>query len=108
MNKNNYQLVFNAARGCIMVVSEAALRCGKGAGACAAKGAAAVREVTRRGLALSALCSALVQAQIVADPSAAANQRPTVLTAPNDAPLVNIQTPSAAGVSRNTPTSSLM
>lgn len=41
-------------------------------------------------------------AQIVADPAAPATQRPTVLAAPNNVPLVNIQTPSAAGVSRNT------
>ncbi|REG14319.1 two-partner secretion domain-containing protein, partial [Roseateles depolymerans] len=40
--------------------------------------------------------------RIVADPSAPKSQQPTVLTAPNGTPLVNIQTPSAAGVSRNT------
>ena len=41
-------------------------------------------------------------AQIRSDPSAPGNQRPTVLLAPNGVPLVNIQTSSAAGVSRNT------
>ncbi|EGI76469.1 putative surface adhesin, partial [Hylemonella gracilis ATCC 19624] len=44
----------------------------------------------------------LAWAQIVADPSAPGTQQPTVLTAPNNVTLVNIQTPSAAGVSRNT------
>ncbi len=110
MNKNAYQLVFNAARGCIMVVAECAVRNGKGSGVTTATGAASAPNNVRgaatclwRGaVAMGLLASALVQAQIVADPGAAANQRATVLTTPNGAPLVNIQTPSAAGVSRNT------
>ncbi|MBB3193723.1 hemagglutinin repeat-containing protein [Roseateles terrae] len=48
------------------------------------------------------LAGAVRQTRVVADPSAPGNQRPTVLRAPNGTPLVNIQTPSTAGVSRNT------
>lgn len=40
--------------------------------------------------------------QIIADPTAPANQRPTILSDSAGRPLVNIQTPSAAGLSRNT------
>jgi len=40
-------------------------------------------------------------AQIVADSNAPGNQKPTVLQTANGLPQVNIQTPSAAGVSRN-------
>jgi filamentous hemagglutinin len=43
-----------------------------------------------------------VHADITADPSAPGNQQATVLSTANGVPQVNIQTPSAAGVSRNT------
>ncbi len=99
MNKQTHQLVFNAARGCIMVVSEAAQRQGKRPGC--VTGQRVARSVAFA-WALTGLSAALVQAQIIADPTAPGQQRPTVLGTPNGAPLVNIQTPSAAGVSRNT------
>ncbi|MCH7345198.1 filamentous hemagglutinin N-terminal domain-containing protein, partial [Pelomonas sp. CA6] len=43
-----------------------------------------------------------VHAQVKADPNAPKNQQATVLNSANGTPLINIQTPSAAGVSRNT------
>src|SRR5450830_1696562 len=43
-----------------------------------------------------------VQAQIIADPSAPKSQQAVILPTANGLPQVNIQTPSAAGVSRNT------
>lgn len=51
---------------------------------------------------LQALSPLAAPAQIVADPAAPRNQQPTVLRTPAGQPLVNIQTPSVAGVSRNT------
>jgi filamentous hemagglutinin len=93
MNKNLHRIIFNAARGCRMAVAETSRTCSK-----AASGAtAAVITLALPGL-LAALPS---QAQIIADPSAPGNQRPVILNTANGLPQVNIQTPSAAGVSRN-------
>ncbi|HAF2412847.1 TPA: filamentous hemagglutinin N-terminal domain-containing protein [Salmonella enterica] len=108
MNRNLYRIVFNRAQGLFQVVPEIARRDGPGAGvggnAAGSRFFATFRPL-RFAVALAlgqAVIVPLANAQVVADPGAPGNQRPTVLEAPNGAPLVNIQTPSAASVSRNT------
>lgn len=91
MNKNLHRVIFNAARGMRMVVQENARSAGK-----------STRTASGLGVSLSALLGmSCAQAQIIGAPNVPANQRPVVLAAPNGVPLVNVQTPSAAGVSRN-------
>jgi filamentous hemagglutinin len=51
---------------------------------------------------IAALVAVPVYGQVIADPHAPGQQRPTVLRTANGVVQVNIQTPSAAGVSRNT------
>ena len=103
MNKHLYRIVFNRALGLFQVVAEIARRDGPGAGA--GSRFLATLKPLRLALALAlgqAIIVPFAHGQVVADPGAPGNQRPTVLQAPNGVPLVNIQTPSAAGVSRNT------
>ncbi|WP_265683583.1 two-partner secretion domain-containing protein, partial [Verminephrobacter aporrectodeae] len=113
MNRNRYRIVFNKRRGERMAVAETAQGSGKSAagegGAGAGSGQAPSSPAGGRcrpvalamWLALGALPMPMAWAQIIADPAAPANQRPTVLS-DGTRPLVNIQTPSAAGLSRNT------
>lgn len=106
MNKRLYRIVFNKARGMLMVVSELARGCSGGSSS-SGIGHALQRLVCRVGALSLALWLAsgavTVQAAgIVADASAPGKQQPTVISTANGTTQVNIQTPSAGGVSRNT------
>ncbi|KAA0925445.1 filamentous hemagglutinin N-terminal domain-containing protein [Psychrobacter sp. ANT_H56B] len=133
MNSGCYRVIFNKARGMLMVVSEAARSQGKtgnpangGSKISQVAGAsqtAAQTNSTYQGGQLVALRSHVLLAlglativassvsishsayadatSIVADRNAAANQQATILKSSNGTTQVNIQAPSAAGVSRN-------
>ncbi|KAF1006797.1 MAG: tRNA nuclease CdiA-2 [Pseudomonas fluorescens] len=109
MNKHLYRIVFNKARGLLMVVAENVTGTGKAPG-------------TTRAASKNGHCVALIRplrfalmismgwvtlalpahAQVIADGQAPAGQRPGIGAAGNGTPVVDITAPSAAGVSRNT------
>ncbi|MDU2022277.1 MAG: filamentous hemagglutinin N-terminal domain-containing protein, partial [Leclercia adecarboxylata] len=106
MNKNLYRIVFNKARGMLMVVADIA-RSGR-AGSSRSSGighthSQLIGKVSAISLSLWLAMGAVqtAQAAIVADGGAPKNQQPTVVNSANGTPQVNIQTPSGAGVSRN-------
>jgi filamentous hemagglutinin len=105
MNKHLHRIVFNAKRGQMMAVLETASSQGKSSsGETHSTGGRAVLPTPRTigvfgALTLCGLLSA--HAQIIADRTAPGNQQPTILSTANGLPQVNIQAPSAGGVSRN-------
>jgi filamentous hemagglutinin len=107
MNRHLHRIVFNAARGMRMVVQETATSTGKGASKAttvaggALAGAAAFAPMLIGAALAGMLTTTSAYAQIVGAPNVPGNLRPAVMVAPNGVPYVNIQTPSAAGVSRN-------
>lgn len=131
MNKNRFRLIYNQARGLWMAVAEtvkAHTAQGNNTKGNSTQGqsisqppvslldtataqgqAYALRPLTFNlmlvlGLAVvipNPLNMPTAQADIIADQAAASTLRPMILSAANGTPLVNIQSPSAAGVSRN-------
>lgn len=106
MNKRLYRIVFNKARGMLMVVSELARGC---SGSAPSSGIQHCHQrlICRIGaislsLWLAGGAVTVQAAGIVADKSAPNKQQPTIISTANGTPQVNIQTPSAGGVSRNT------
>ncbi|MDS7942381.1 filamentous hemagglutinin N-terminal domain-containing protein, partial [Acinetobacter sp. V110_1] len=121
MNKNRYRIIFSHARGMFIAVAEIVKSKTKQAGQ--SQGAAGTDSTTVSvlpihykklnplnfavigclgALVISLPMSSVAETQIIADKGAPTSQQPTILTSANGTTQVNIQTPSAGGVSRNT------
>ncbi|WP_422490419.1 filamentous hemagglutinin N-terminal domain-containing protein, partial [Endozoicomonas sp. ALE010] len=108
MNKHLYRIIFNKARGQLMVVGELAKSSCKAPGTRSSTPSNAAPSLFAGQLKagalvfmLSMLWHAPVHAQIIADSNAPGNQQPIVTSSAAGVPVVNIQTPSGQGVSRN-------
>lgn len=107
MNKNLYRIVFNKARGMLMVVADIAKSGRASSSPSSGVGHTLSQRISKISLLNFSLLLALgcvsftSQAGIVADGSAAGNQQPTIINSANGTPQVNIQTPNNQGVSHN-------
>ncbi|MGY2796774.1 filamentous hemagglutinin [Ewingella americana] len=108
MNKHLYRIIFNKARGLLIVVAEIA-SAGREGGRRVRRSKTAVCQCRLSSLscAMLALFGSVLMvnsalAGIVADGRAPNNQQPHIVSTANGTPQVNIQTPSQGGVSRNT------
>jgi len=121
MNKNRYRIIFSHARGMFIAVAEIVKSKTKQAGQ--SQGTMETGAVTSSvppihykklnplnfavigclgALVISLPMSSVAGTQIIADKGAPTSQQPTILNSANGTTQVNIQTPSAGGVSRNT------
>lgn len=122
MNKNRYRVIYSQARGIFIAVAEIVKSRTKTAGQSHAVGEIEIEDITGAssitykklnpvnfavvsllGAAIYTLPMATIaESHIVADKSAPNSQQATILNTSNGLTQVNIQTPSAGGVSRNT------
>ncbi|WP_353887592.1 hemagglutinin repeat-containing protein [uncultured Acinetobacter sp.] len=121
MNKNCYRVIFSQARGLFIAVAEIVKSQTKQTGQTSASTSADTVAVTVSpihykklnplnfavigclgALVISLPMSTVADTQIIADKSAPTSQQATILNSANGTTQVNIQTPSAGGVSRNT------
>ncbi|MEN5171141.1 hemagglutinin repeat-containing protein [Acinetobacter higginsii] len=119
MNKNRYRVIFSQARGLFIAVAEIVKSRTKTAGqsgavaldAPATPSVHSYKKLNPLNFAVISMLGAVVyimplssiaNTQIIADRSAPNNQQPQILNSANGTLQVNIQTPSAGGVSRNT------
>ncbi|WP_088459441.1 filamentous hemagglutinin N-terminal domain-containing protein, partial [Acinetobacter soli] len=121
MNKNCYRVIFSQARGLFIAVAEIVKSQTKQAGQTSALTSADTVAVTVSpihykklnplnfavigclgALVISLPMSTVADTQIIADKGAPTSQQATILNSANGTTQVNIQTPSAGGVSRNT------
>ncbi|EFM3124528.1 TPA: filamentous hemagglutinin N-terminal domain-containing protein [Escherichia coli] len=108
MNRNCYRIIFNKARGMLMVVADIA-RSGRAGTSLSSRTGYPHRQricrVTPLAFSLwlaSGMVHSVSAAGIVADHGAPGHQQPTITQTASGIPQVNIQTPSAGGVSHNT------